>query len=94
MGTAGSNQGGHWTPFKSTRDTMISMVKKAPGIPFKELLEKIDHHYASTASARSCLSKLIGTSVIPELKTEHRDGVLCVTLSTGEKQQINKRVGH
>ena len=78
---AGSNRGGHWTPFKRTCRNLIQAVHANPGIEFKALVKVLDHHYSSLSTARSCLLKFITTGVIPELRTEAVDGKLCVFLS-------------
>ncbi len=77
---AGSAKGGHWTPFKETCDNLVKAVKRSEGMEFSHLIERIDHHYASYHSARSCLKGFIGT-VIPELKLVNVNGKLCVFLS-------------
>jgi len=75
---AGSAKGGHWTPFKDTREKLVGLVKKMPkGIEFQEAIKKIDHHYSSFSSAKSCLLGFIGT-VIPELRAKNINGKLMV----------------
>lgn len=73
---AGSNRGGHWTPFKETCGNLLHIVKATPGIPVKEALDKLTHHYSSKASARACLVKLIGQKVVPGLEVRHENGSL------------------
>lgn len=77
---AGSNRGGHWTPFKRTCRNLVDAVTKEPGMEFKSLIKVLDHHYSSLSSARSCLLKFITTGVIPELRTEAIGGKLWVFL--------------
>ena len=60
---AGSKSGGHWTPFKETRDKFINYVKEHPGCTYKEAVENITHHYSSNNSARSAFSNLIGSVI-------------------------------
>lgn len=78
---AGSNRGGHWTPFKRTCRNLVDAVRKNPGMEFKALIKQLDYHYSSFASARPCLLKFITTGVIPELRTEIVAGKLRVFLS-------------
>lgn len=77
---AGSNKGGHWTPFKGTRERLLNIVHNRPGIPFQEALKKLDHHYSSLASAKSCIKNLIGTEALPELRLTYVDNTLCIFL--------------
>ena len=51
---AGS-QGGYWTPFKQTCREVVRIVNKNPGIILKDLIDKLDHHYASDKSAKACI---------------------------------------
>lgn len=82
---AGGNQGGHWTPFKSTVRALVNAVRKKPGIEFNDLIKTLDHHYSSLSTAKSCLRKYIGRSVIPELRCELVGRKLCVFLAEGER---------
>lgn len=75
---AGSNKGGHWTPFKQTVRELINMVRNEPGVEFNRLIKALDHHYSSYATAKSCLRGFIGTHVIPELRIETVGNKLCV----------------
>lgn len=65
---AGGNQGGHWTPFKQTVQSLVNTVKRQPGVEFRTLIKELKHHYSSNAAAASCLRGFIGSKVIPELK--------------------------
>jgi len=73
---AGTNSGGHWTPFKGTRERLVKMVNLEPGLVFPEAIKRLDHHYSSIASAKSCLKRLIETGVIKELRLENDGGNL------------------
>ena len=81
---AGSNQGGHWTPFKQTVKCLVAAVKTSPGIEFNELIKKLDHHYSSYSSAKSCLRGFIGTDVIPNLRVEMVGRKLCVFMKEAQ----------
>jgi len=61
---AGSATGGHWTPFKRTVQRLTDLVRTEPGISMKEAFTRIDHHYASYASARARISALVDRGVI------------------------------
>lgn len=51
---AGS-QGGYWTPFKQTCKAVKLFVAENPGCTGRELVDGIEHHYATSASARGSL---------------------------------------
>lgn len=73
---AGTNGGGYWTKYKGTRERLINLVKAEPGKLFTDAIKALEHHYASTASARSCLYRIIDTGGIPELELRYEDGKL------------------
>ena len=78
---AGSQSGcGYYTPFKKTVLNMINAVSKEAGIEYVDLIKKSEHHYSNDSTAKNCLRKFIGTSVIPELKLEVIDKKMCVFL--------------
>lgn len=78
---AGTPGGGQWTPFKDTKRQLIATVTREPGMEFGDLIKSLKHHYHSLSTAKTCLRGYIGTSVIPELRTETVGGKLCVFLS-------------
>lgn len=53
---AGSPGGGYWTPFRATMKAIQQTVSANPGIATKELIERVDHHYASDKSARHSIA--------------------------------------
>ena len=61
---AGSADGGHWTPFRNTCQAVARYVVEHPGCTLKELIDKVDTHYNSSATARACLAKWIGRGVV------------------------------
>jgi hypothetical protein len=78
---AGSQSGcGYYTPFKKTVMNMINIVSMEAGIEYVDLIKKSEHHYGNDTTARNCLRKFIGTSVIPELRLELIDKKMCVFL--------------
>ncbi len=70
---AGNPDGKRYTPFQKTKRDIINRVRHNPGIGLKELLESMDHHYASNASARGSISCYIQTGVIEGIEIR-RDG--------------------
>jgi hypothetical protein len=46
---------------------LINYVSCVPGCTIKEAIDSINHHYASDATAKACLSKFIGTDVIRDI---------------------------
>jgi len=53
---AGSNGGGYFTPYRRTMDEVRRYVSYNPGCTLKQIMSGLQqHHYASDASARSCI---------------------------------------
>jgi hypothetical protein len=52
---AGSNGGGYYTPYRRTMDEVRRFIVYNPGCTLKQIMTSIKHHYASDASARSCI---------------------------------------
>lgn len=67
---AGTKGGGYWTPFKRTCKHALGLVQKNGPMTMKELMNGIDHHYASHASARSTFLRHIGEGIVPGLKVD------------------------
>jgi len=65
---AGS-QHGYYTPFQRTKGNIEYEIKKHPnGILFKDFIKLTEHHYASEATARSCLRQWIESGIIKGAK--------------------------
>lgn len=64
---------GCWTPFKETSGRIVRAVNKNPGIILKDLIDKVDHHYASDASAKACIKKWVVEGIIKGIRCK-RDG--------------------
>lgn len=78
---AGNNRCEFFTSFKETKENIINHVKKTGTIAYRDLIDKIDHHYRTPSAARACLAKYIGTHIIPELETYHAGNKLMVRLA-------------
>lgn len=78
---AGTNGGGHWTPFKATCAEVLRVVKEKPGIAMKDLIETIQHHYASPSSARATLASRIEAGIVPGVRIEREGRRLKVVLA-------------
>ena len=52
---AGNAKGRRWSPFKATCESIRDAVTKDPGLTIAEVVERIEHHYASPKSARGSL---------------------------------------
>lgn len=70
---AGSNCGGHWTPFKRTCRNIQAIVRERPGIHLKELIERSQHHYRSDRTAGSSISEWCFQGKVPGVRCE-REG--------------------
>lgn len=67
---AGTANGGQWTPFKATADSIKSVVSANPGIPFAEMMQRIKHHYRTDATANSSLRKWIERGIVKGVRCE------------------------
>jgi hypothetical protein len=71
---AGNAEGKRWTPFQSTCESLVRYVRRNPGRTLKDIVDGVDHHYASSSSAKQSLSHWIRKGVIKgvELRREGR----------------------
>lgn len=62
----GNATGRRWTPFQDTCDQIRELLRdRAAGMPLKEVIDTVKHHYATPASARSSLFKWITEEKVP-----------------------------
>lgn len=54
---AGNANGSRWTPFAQTCRNVAEAVRQRPGLSVKDLIASVETHYATPASARSCVLK-------------------------------------
>lgn len=81
---AGTNGGGYYTPYTRTCRLVVGEVKQSPGITMKELVDRVDHHYASPASARQSFKFWIERGEIPGVETFYNEAKrLCVRPKEG-----------
>lgn len=73
-GVAGTNRGGHWTPFRQTCHGLADIVKQNPGITLKEALGKFEHHYSNVASAMSALPEWVEKGKVPGVRFDGEKG--------------------
>lgn len=69
---AGTKGGGYSTDFTRTIEQLKYVVRSDPGITLRKALEGVVHHYASIASARAQIVKLVRSGVIKGLRIERR----------------------
>lgn len=62
---AGNAGGQAWSPWRRTQAEVLRLVKEAPGIRTRELVEKVRHHYGANRAAEAALPRWIGTSLLP-----------------------------
>jgi len=60
-----------WTSYRSTMDRVRKFLDKHPGATIKDILAEVDHHYVSTASARSAIPKWLETAESWWCRTEY-----------------------
>lgn len=70
---AGTNGGGHYTPFKKTCLNILEAVNQNPGIQLKELIDQADHHYANDTTAKSCVRYWVEAGKVAGVRVE-KDG--------------------
>lgn len=59
---AGAAGGGHWTPYSNTMQGVREYLRqRADWVPLKELIDGIAHHYSTSSTARSCVSRMLQT---------------------------------
>lgn len=54
---AGSAGGGHWTPYSQTIKEVVRFLTGKSWTPIKQIIDGVQHHYRSNATAMSCLRK-------------------------------------
>lgn len=64
---AGNDQNDYFTPFKLTVHDLTQFVQQHPGCGLKEALDHIHHHYRTSSTARTCLSKYIRDGIIDSI---------------------------
>jgi len=80
---AGNSEGKHWSPFQETVRCLKAFVESHPGCLLKDAVESINHHYASTAGAKTSLVQWIRTGVIKGICLEKEGRYLKLYLSKG-----------
>lgn len=72
---AGNNYGKHFTPFQNTVFQIQTIVEQNQGILFKDLLNRIKHHYHNNNTARACLLKWISDGILKgiTIKKDNKD---------------------
>jgi len=68
---AGNPWGKRLTPFSVTCLRVMEAVKNHPGITMKEVVDRIDTHYSSTATARASLMKWIRLGLVDGVRAEN-----------------------
>ena len=75
---AGNADGNFWSPFKATCRELQRAVLETPGISMKAAIDKIDHHYSNSQSARGSLAHWIGAKKVQGIRSEIVKGKLCL----------------
>ncbi len=65
---AGNARGDRLTPYSLTCDSLREAALKWPGLLFTEIIEKIEHHYASQSAAKSALYGWISSGFVKGVK--------------------------
>lgn len=83
---AGNAAGRRWSPFQETCSRIQRVVTSHPGISLKELIAAVDHHYASTVTAKSCISKWVQRGVVKGVESRIEGRRLALYPATQEPQ--------
>lgn len=67
---AGNNRGDFYSPFKRTRDQLIHLAARYPGISLRVAIQEVSHHYSSGSSAAASIRHWINAGIIKDLKIE------------------------
>ena len=71
---AGNAEGRHWSQWKQTCMDIYRYVEKNEGCSLKDVLNNVKYHYASPASARSCIPKWAEAGKIEGIKVIKENG--------------------
>lgn len=66
--------GGRWTPFRDTCEQIKQFVILHPGSTVRQIIDSVQHHYRSNASARSSIYKWIELGKVERVQL--RDGLV------------------
>lgn len=69
---AGNAEKRKWTPFQETVNNIIDYVRLHPGATLKEVINSIDHHYASSVTAKTYIAQWIHKGIIKNLEIEKK----------------------
>lgn len=70
LGTAGTKRGGYYTEFRWTMEGVAEYVALHPGCTIRDVMENVDHHYASDKGARHGLAEALKRGWCPKVKAE------------------------
>ena len=68
MAAAGSNQGGHWTPFRQTCLNLVDFITENGPTMLSDAVRVIEHPYKRDATATQTLRQFIDARTIPVLQ--------------------------
>jgi hypothetical protein len=71
---AGNNQGRHWSSFKQTGLDIYRYVRVNEGCTLKDVLKNVKHHYATPATARSCIPRWAEAGKIDRIRVLKEKG--------------------
>ena len=67
---AGNAMSDYFSPFRRTVRRIHDVLRAEPGLTMKELMARVDHHYASAASARGAIHQWIRLGKIKGLRSD------------------------
>ena len=88
---AGNAGGYFFSPYQKTCRDIVKIVTEHPGIMLKELIDSVDHHYASDSSAKSSISHWVHAGKIKGI-TLKREGKFLRFYPDDQIQSIQRAV--
>jgi hypothetical protein len=82
---AGNARGARFTPFQGTKRDIQRVVGQRKSLPLRELIDILDHHYATDASAKQHLTKLIEAGVIEGVAVRREQRKIFIEVAETER---------
>lgn len=67
---AAGSRSGRWSPYKQTCKLVLKVVEESPGLSIREIVDRVEHHYASDTNARACLLPWIREGKVPGVEAK------------------------
>lgn len=71
QGAAGTRHG-YSSPWSRTRDRLIELVRREPGLKIGEAVKRVEHHYRTLSTATSCLRQQVRDGLVPGVRFDDK----------------------